>query len=40
MHGGNASGLGGIVAGVIRGGAAVADGALWALGMSVEAARW
>jgi hypothetical protein len=38
-HGGN-YGTGDIMAGVIRGGAAVADGALWALGVSVEAARW
>ena len=40
MHGGHYSGTGDIMAGVSRGGAAVADGALWALGMSVEAARW
>jgi hypothetical protein len=39
-HGGNYPGTGDIMAGVIRGGAAVADGALWALGMSVDAARW
>jgi ATP-dependent Clp protease ATP-binding subunit ClpA len=39
-HGGNYLGTGDLMAGVIRGGAAVADGALWALGISVEAARW